>query len=114
MTLMLVTRDNNEDWYHLSFFLSPVVTTMDNIIQETINYTRQRKIFKQPVLYHQAVHFRLAELQTEVELLRSLLYRSTGRRFIEMAKIRGQREVEAVSYIPTYLSETWLGATFRN
>lgn len=51
---------------------------MDNIIQETIQYTRQRRIFKQPVLYHQSVHFRLAELQTEVELLRSLLHRATG------------------------------------
>lgn len=56
---------------------------MDSIIQETIQYTRQRKIFKQPVLYHQTVHFRLAELQTEVELLRSLLYRATGRGSME-------------------------------
>lgn len=66
--------------FYLCLFIltPPVVTSMDNIIQETIQYTRQRKIFKQPVLYHQAVHFRLAELQTEVELLRSLLYRATG------------------------------------
>ncbi|KAM8884805.1 putative acyl-CoA dehydrogenase 6 [Synchiropus picturatus] len=55
-----------------------VITTMDIVIQETIQYTRQRKVFKQPVLHHQAVHFRLAELQTEVELLRSLLYRATA------------------------------------
>lgn len=52
---------------------------MDNVIQETIQYTRQRKIFQQPVLYHQSVRFRLAELQTEVELLRSLAHRATGR-----------------------------------
>lgn len=52
---------------------------MEKVVQETINYTRQRKIFQQPVLYHQVVHFRLAELQTEIELLRSLLYRCTGR-----------------------------------
>ena len=51
---------------------------MDIVIQETIDYTRQRKIFKMPVLHHQTVHFRLAELQTEVELLRSLLHRATG------------------------------------
>ncbi|KAL6099942.1 uncharacterized protein ACO6RY_01656 [Pungitius sinensis] len=55
-----------------------VLTMMDNIIQETIQYTRQRKIFKLPVLYHQSVNFRLAELQTEVELLRSLLHRATA------------------------------------
>lgn len=51
---------------------------MEKVVQETINYTRQRKIFQQPVLYHQVVHFKLAELQTEIELLRSLLYRCTG------------------------------------
>lgn len=51
---------------------------MDKVVQETINYTRQRKIFQQPVLYNQVVHFRLAELQAEIELLRSLLYRCTG------------------------------------
>ncbi|XP_018587424.1 probable acyl-CoA dehydrogenase 6 isoform X1 [Scleropages formosus] len=54
------------------------LTMMENVIQETIDYTRQRKIFQQPILHHQAVHFRLAELQTEVELLRSLLYCTTA------------------------------------
>ncbi|KAK2836393.1 hypothetical protein Q7C36_014262 [Tachysurus vachellii] len=54
-----------------------ILTMMEKVVQETINYTRQRKIFQQPVLYHQVVHFRLAELQTEIELLRSLLYRCT-------------------------------------
>uniref|UniRef100_A0A9J7Z6F5 Zgc:85777 n=1 Tax=Cyprinus carpio carpio TaxID=630221 RepID=A0A9J7Z6F5_CYPCA len=38
----------------------------------------QRKIFSQPILYHQVVHFRLAELQAEIELLRSLLHRATA------------------------------------
>ena len=57
---------------------------MDCIIQETIQYTRNRKIFKQPVLHHQAVHFRLAELQTEVELLRSLLYRAIGKKSLDV------------------------------
>lgn len=82
-----------------------IVTTMDNIIQETINYTRQRKIFKQPVLYHQAVHFRLAELQTEVELLRSLLYRATAMyikgndvtKLASMAKLKGGRLARELS-----------------
>ncbi|KAG2465203.1 IVD dehydrogenase, partial [Polypterus senegalus] len=55
-----------------------VLTPMKNVIQETIEYTRQRKIFNQPVLNNQVVHFRLAELETEVELLRSLLYRAVG------------------------------------
>uniref|UniRef100_A0A8C1LXC3 Zgc:85777 n=1 Tax=Cyprinus carpio TaxID=7962 RepID=A0A8C1LXC3_CYPCA len=55
-----------------------ILTTMEKVVQETINYTRQRKIFSQPILYHQVVHFRLAELQAEIELLRSLLHRATA------------------------------------
>lgn len=51
---------------------------METIIQETVEYTRQRKVFGQPVLHNQTVHFRLAELATEVELLRSLLHRAVG------------------------------------
>ena len=48
----------------------------ERIIQATIDYARQRQIFGKPVLHNQVVHFRLAELQTEVELLRSLCYRA--------------------------------------
>nr|XP_046273723.1 probable acyl-CoA dehydrogenase 6 [Scatophagus argus] len=82
-----------------------IITTMDNVIQETIQYTRQRKIFQQPVLHHQAVHFRLAELQTEVELLRSLLYRATAlyikgndvTKLASMAKLKGGRLAREIS-----------------
>ncbi len=48
----------------------------ERIIQATIDYARQRKIFGKSVLDNQVVHFRLAELQTEVELLRALCYRA--------------------------------------
>ena len=40
-------------------------------------YTAQRVVFGKPLLGHQSVHFRLAELETEVEALRSLVYRAT-------------------------------------
>ena len=53
------------------------ITPMDLIISETIEYLRQRKAFGQPLLNNQYVHFRLAELMTEVEMLRSGLYRAT-------------------------------------
>lgn len=45
-------------------------------IAETIDYTRNRKAFGGSILDNQTVHFRLAELQTEVELLRALIYRA--------------------------------------
>src|SRR5271157_5656720 len=46
------------------------------IINETIDYTRNRKAFGQSILDNQVVHFKLAEMQTEVELLRALIYRA--------------------------------------
>jgi len=45
-------------------------------IGETIDYIRERKIFGQAVLDFQYVHYRLAELKTEVEALRALTYRA--------------------------------------
>ncbi|MGC2084542.1 MAG: acyl-CoA dehydrogenase family protein [Bradyrhizobium sp.] len=48
----------------------------ETVINETIEYTRSRKAFGRSILDNQVVHFRLAELQTEVELLRALTYRA--------------------------------------
>ena len=45
---------------------------LDRCIELTIDYCRERTAFGQPILNNQAVHFRLAELQTEVECLRAL------------------------------------------
>jgi citronellyl-CoA dehydrogenase len=48
----------------------------ERLINDTIAYAGQRKAFGRAILDNQVVHFRLAELQTEVELLRSLTYRA--------------------------------------
>ena len=48
----------------------------ERMIEETIAYTGQRKAFGQSILDNQVVHFRLAELKTEVEMLRALTYRA--------------------------------------
>lgn len=50
---------------------------LEYLIDETIAYTRERKAFGSRILDNQVVHFRLAELQTEIEALRALLYRTT-------------------------------------
>jgi citronellyl-CoA dehydrogenase len=49
---------------------------MDNMIDQTIAYTRERQAFGKSILDNQVVHFRLAELRTEVEALRALTYRA--------------------------------------
>ena len=48
----------------------------DRIINATIDYTRERKVFGRPLLDNQVIHFRLAELKSEVEGLRALVYRA--------------------------------------
>ncbi len=54
-------------------------TVLDRILKETIDYTKQRQIFGQAVLDNQYVHFRLAELQTEIEALRALVHDAATR-----------------------------------
>jgi citronellyl-CoA dehydrogenase len=49
---------------------------LERFIDDTIAYTGQRKAFGQSILDNQVVHFRLAELKTEVESLRALVYRA--------------------------------------
>ncbi len=49
---------------------------MEKAIRQTADYTRERSIFGKPLLDNQVVHFKLAELQTKVELLRALIYRA--------------------------------------
>ncbi len=49
---------------------------MDRQIDQTIAYARERQVFGHSVLSNQVVHFRLAELRTEVEALRALTYRA--------------------------------------
>src|SRR4029077_11274175 len=52
------------------------VVGMERLIDETAQYTRERKVFGKPLLDNQIIHFKLAELRTEIELVRSLCYRA--------------------------------------
>lgn len=46
-------------------------------IQETADYLRQRQAFGRPLLDNQYIQFKLAELKTELEALRALVYMAT-------------------------------------
>ena len=50
--------------------------SLDKLIDATIEYTRERKAFGKSILDNQVVHFRLAELRTEVAALRALSYQA--------------------------------------
>jgi citronellyl-CoA dehydrogenase len=78
---------------------------LDRCIDETVAYTGQRKAFGQSILDNQVVHFRLAELKTEIEALRSLTYRACEQRLegfdatelVSMAKLKAGRLSREVS-----------------
>jgi citronellyl-CoA dehydrogenase len=75
------------------------VRGFDRIIDLTIAYTRERKAFGRSVLDNQVVHFRLAELRTEVEALRALTWSAIEQyvagqdvtRLASMAKLKSGR-----------------------
>jgi citronellyl-CoA dehydrogenase len=77
----------------------------ERLIEQTIDYTRNRKAFGKSILDNQVVHFRLAELSTEIELLRSLVYRACElyvagtdvTRLASMAKLKAGRMRREVS-----------------
>ncbi|MDE2402532.1 MAG: acyl-CoA dehydrogenase family protein [Burkholderiales bacterium] len=78
---------------------------MDRLIDQTIAYCKERHTFGTPLINNQVIHFRLAELRTEVELLRSLTYRAVedyvaGKdvtRLASMAKLKCGRLVREVA-----------------
>lgn len=71
----------------------------EKTIRETIEYTRQREAFGKTILDNQIVHFRLAELMTEVEALRQLTWNAVEKHvngedctmLASMAKLKATR-----------------------
>jgi citronellyl-CoA dehydrogenase len=82
-----------------------MVRFMENAVKETIEYTGQRIAFNKPILHNQVVHFRLAELATEIEALKALVYRATDlhvagedvTRLASMAKLKTGRLAREVA-----------------
>ncbi len=78
---------------------------MEKLVDATIAYTRERTTFGSPLIDNQVVHFRLAELTTEIECLRSLVYRAVEdyvggadvTKLASMAKLKAGRLSREVS-----------------
>jgi citronellyl-CoA dehydrogenase len=87
------------------FLAASILASMDKCIDETVRYTGQRNAFGAPILHNQYVHFRLAELKTEIEATRALVYRATdellaGRDvtlLASMAKLKSARVAREVT-----------------
>jgi citronellyl-CoA dehydrogenase len=86
-------------------------------IDDTVAYIRERRIFGQAVLEHQAVHFRLAELKTEIEALRALTYRAAdlyleGRDVTELASMAKLKAGRLLREVPDACLQYWGGMGF--
>jgi citronellyl-CoA dehydrogenase len=80
-------------------------SSSEKIVRETIAYTQARHAFGHPLIENQAVHFRLAELLTEIALLRQMCYHCAERyiageditRDVSMAKLKAGRLAREVT-----------------
>ena len=78
---------------------------LDGLIDKTIEYTAERQAFGKSVLDNQVVHFRLAELRTEIEALRALCWSAVEQyiagkdvtRLASMAKLKSGRLTREVA-----------------
>lgn len=78
---------------------------MDKVVRKTIAYCRERETFGQPLIDNQYIHFRIAELLTEIEALRQLCYHCVrlyvagedATKEVSMAKLKGGRLAREVA-----------------
>jgi len=54
------------------------IRMLERCIEQTIDYTKERVVFDQPLIDNQVIRFKLAELQTEIMALRALVYNATA------------------------------------
>lgn len=81
------------------FGATSMLLQCENLVNATAEYVRERQAFGRPLIDNQVIQFRLAELMTEIELLRSLTYRAVESyvageevtRLASMAKLKAGR-----------------------
>ncbi|MCF5702920.1 citronellyl-CoA dehydrogenase [Pseudomonas syringae] len=87
------------------FGAANMIKGLEYCVDSTIEYCKERKTFGNALIDNQVIHFRLAELQTEIECLRALVYQATEQyvkgqdvtRLASMAKLKAGRLGREVS-----------------
>lgn len=88
--------------------------SMEMAIEQTIDYAGQRQIFGGALLTNQVVYHKLAEMQTEIQALRSLLYRATeqyvdGKDVTQLASMAKYYAGKLSMKIPSECLQYWGG-----
>ena len=84
------------------FGAANIIKGLENCVNSTIEYCKQRETFGQPLINNQVIHFRMGELQTEIEALRALTY-SAVEQYInkkDVTKVSIYGEVKSGSFRP--------------
>ncbi|NVD73426.1 acyl-CoA dehydrogenase family protein [Duganella sp. BJB1802] len=90
------------------------VQTLANCIDLTVDWARERAMFGGRLLDNQHVHFKLAELKTEVESLRALTYRAGqlyvgGQDVTELASMCKLKAGRLLRLVPDACMQFWGG-----
>ena len=80
-------------------------SSLERTVRDTIAYTQQRCAFGQPLIDNQVIHFRMAELLTEIEMLKQFCYAAVEKmvdgeditREASMAKLKAGRLAREVT-----------------
>ena len=105
------------------------VGSCERALERTARYLRERRVFGKPLLDHQYVSYRLAELAAELDLLRHYNYATAHAymrgedptRFATIAKLKsGRLARETADWVMQfhggigYMEETWTARFFRD
>ncbi len=97
------------------------VQGLTNCINQTIDYAKERQVFDMRLIDNQWVHFKLAELKTEVESLRCMVYRAgqlyiDGEDVTELASMAKLKAGRLARIIPDACLQFWggMGYTWEN
>ncbi len=90
---------------------------LEDAIADTIAYVRERKAFGKAILDNQFVHFRLAEMQTEIEALRALFHAAVeayiaGEDVTKLASMAKYKMGRLAEWIPGECLRFWGGQGF--
>ncbi|MBC8239685.1 MAG: acyl-CoA dehydrogenase family protein [Alphaproteobacteria bacterium] len=117
----LVGEENMGFMYQMEQFqeerlyaVARTITFLEDALEETIEYTRQRHAFGRPILDNQVMHYKMAEIQAQLEGVRSLLYRATdtyveGGNVTKLASMAKYLIGVLATEVPAQLLQFWGG-----
>ncbi|HIF17398.1 MAG TPA: acyl-CoA dehydrogenase [Cycloclasticus sp.] len=99
------------------FVMSKYLSQVQDAVDITIDYTKQRKAFGKPLIANQEIYFKLAEMQTDIQSVRALIYHACEKYIngedVDMLTSMAKFKVGALGQtIPSACLQYWGGQGF--